>query len=61
MTTLRIPTPLRPYADGEGQIEIQADTVSGAMTEFNRNLPSLKETPVYRRRRAAGLCQPVSQ
>ena len=43
MTILRIPSPLRPYADGEGQIEIQAETVSGAMTELTETYPALRK------------------
>jgi adenylyltransferase/sulfurtransferase len=43
MTTLRIPTPLRPYAEGAGQIEVQATTVSGAMMELTNTYPALKK------------------
>lgn len=43
MTTLRIPTPLRPYAEGAGQIDIQAKTVSEAMAELTTKYPALKK------------------
>ena len=43
MTILRIPTPLRPYADGENQIEIQAQDVSGALSELTKTYPALKK------------------
>ena len=43
MTILRIPTPLRPYADGENQIEIQAQDVSGALSELTETYPALKK------------------
>ena len=43
MTTLRIPTPLRPYAEGVGQIEVNAKTVSEAMEELTRTYPALKK------------------
>ncbi len=32
MSTLRIPTPLRPYANGQGEITLQAQTVGEALT-----------------------------
>jgi adenylyltransferase/sulfurtransferase len=43
MTILRIPTPLRPYADGAGQIEIHAETVSAALDELTDKYPALKK------------------
>jgi adenylyltransferase/sulfurtransferase len=43
MTVLRIPTPLRPYADGVDQIEVQAETVSAAMTELIETYPALQK------------------
>jgi adenylyltransferase/sulfurtransferase len=43
MTTLRIPTPLRPYAEGASEIEIQAENVGLALTELTDRYPSLKK------------------
>lgn len=43
MTILRIPTPLRPYAEGVGEINVQAATVSEAMTELTITYPALKK------------------
>ena len=42
MPTLRIPSPLRPYADGTGEIELQAETVSAALDELTAKYPSLR-------------------
>lgn len=43
MTILRIPTPLRPYADGAGQIEVTGKTVLAAMAELTTAYPELKK------------------
>jgi MoaD family protein len=43
MTILRIPTPLRPYAEGAGEIDIQAKTVSEAMVELTTTYPALEK------------------
>lgn len=43
MTTLRIPTPLRPYADGASEIEVQGENVSMALAELTERYPSLKK------------------
>jgi len=42
MPTLRIPTPLRPYTEGAGEIEIQAATVGGALQELLDQYPALR-------------------
>jgi molybdopterin converting factor small subunit len=42
MATLRIPTPLRPYTQGQSQIDVQAANVAGALAELTRHYPSLK-------------------
>ena len=42
MPTLRIPTPLRPYADGAGEIPIQPGMVAGALDEMTSKFPALK-------------------
>lgn len=43
MTTLRIPTPLRPYAEGASEIEVQAENVGLALTELTTRYPSLQK------------------
>ena len=41
MTTLRIPSPLRPYADGVSELEIQAKNVGQAIEELTEKYPAL--------------------
>lgn len=43
MTTLRIPTPLRPYASGQSQIEVRSNNVAGALNELIAAYPELKQ------------------
>lgn len=43
MTTLRIPTPLRPYADGQSEIQINSATVGGALEELTSQYPALRK------------------
>jgi molybdopterin converting factor small subunit len=42
MTILRIPTPLRPYTEGNSEIEIQAENVSQAMQQLIGLYPTLE-------------------
>jgi adenylyltransferase/sulfurtransferase len=42
MTILRIPTPLRPYTDGNSEIELQAENVAQAMQHLIGLYPTLK-------------------
>jgi adenylyltransferase/sulfurtransferase len=42
VTTLRIPTPLRPYAGGQQQIEVKSKNVAGALDELIDAHPELK-------------------
>ncbi|HSO26757.1 MAG TPA: ubiquitin-like small modifier protein 1 [Anaerolineales bacterium] len=42
MSTLRIPTPLRPYANGQSEIEITGATVGDALGELTQRYPALK-------------------
>jgi sulfur-carrier protein len=42
MTILRIPTPLRPYTEGNSEIQVQAENVAGAMQQLIGLYPSLK-------------------
>ena len=41
MKTLRIPTPLRPYAEGVSQIELDAENVEQALKELTDQYPAL--------------------
>ena len=43
MTTLRIPTPLRPYAEGNSEINVKGDTVGEALDDLVTQFPSLKK------------------
>jgi MoaD family protein len=43
MTTLRIPTPLRPYAEGASEIEIQVKNVGEALDELTSKYPDLRK------------------
>ena len=43
MTTLRIPTPLRPYANGAGEIEVSAGNVGLALEELTTQYPALRK------------------
>lgn len=42
MATLRIPTPLRPYAEGQSEVSVSGDTVGAALTELTETYPSLR-------------------
>jgi molybdopterin converting factor small subunit len=42
MSTVRIPTPLRPYADGRKELETSAATVGSALQEMTEQFPSLR-------------------
>jgi molybdopterin converting factor small subunit len=42
MVTLRIPTPLRSYTGGQGEIHIQGSTVGEAMNDLTAQFPSLR-------------------
>jgi molybdopterin converting factor small subunit len=43
MATLRIPTPLRPYAGGAAELTIESAKVSGALEELVKAHPELKK------------------
>ncbi len=43
MTTLRIPTPLRPYAEGQSEISVQGTNVGEALDDLVSQFPSLKK------------------
>jgi len=42
MTTLRIPTPLRSYTEGQSEIPVQGQTVAEALDDLIRLYPSLQ-------------------
>ena len=43
MSFLRIPTPLRPYAEGASEIEVNAETVGMALEQLTDTYPSLRK------------------
>lgn len=43
MTTLRIPTPLRPYAEGESEINVKGANVGEALNDLVSQFPALKK------------------
>ncbi len=42
MTTLRIPTPLRPYTEGQSEVQVSVNNVAEAIDELLRRYPALK-------------------
>jgi molybdopterin converting factor small subunit len=42
MTTLRLPTPLRPYADGAQEIALEGQTVGAALGQLVVRYPALR-------------------
>lgn len=43
MPTLRIPSPLRPYTDGLGEVSVQGDTVGEALDDLTSQYPALRQ------------------
>ena len=43
MTALRIPTPLRPYAEGQSEVNVQGATVGEALNDLIAQFPTLKK------------------
>ena len=43
MTTLRIPTPLRPYAEGQSEVSVQGANVGEALDDLVTQFPTLKK------------------
>jgi molybdopterin converting factor small subunit len=41
--TIFIPTPLRPFAGGKDSVEVNADTVAGALDELTQTFPDLRK------------------
>jgi len=42
MTTIRIPTPLRPYTGGSGVVNVAGGTVAEALADLTRQHPQLR-------------------
>lgn len=42
MATLRVPTPLRPYAGGQSEVKVQGGTVGEALAEATRQHGALQ-------------------
>jgi len=43
MTTIRIPTPLRPYAGGESSVAVSGGTVGAAVDDLTKRHPDLRQ------------------
>jgi molybdopterin synthase sulfur carrier subunit len=43
MTTIRIPTPLRPYAGGNTTVEVHGETVGAALDDLTTQHPTLRQ------------------
>ncbi len=43
MTTIRIPTPLRPYAAGNSTVEVAGETVGAALDDLTAQHPALRQ------------------
>ena len=43
MSTIKIPTPLRPYAGGQSKIEVQGDTVAEVLDQLVEDYPDIRQ------------------
>lgn len=43
MTTIRIPTPLRPYVAGQSKVAVHGATVGAALTDLTDQHPELRQ------------------
>jgi MoaD family protein len=43
MTTIRIPTPLRPYTNSQAEIAVAGETVGDALQDLVRQHPTLRQ------------------
>ncbi|MCF6277444.1 MAG: MoaD/ThiS family protein [Anaerolineales bacterium] len=43
MTILKIPTPLRPYADGSSEVSVEGDSVGAALDAMLKRFPELEK------------------
>lgn len=42
MSVIRIPTPLRPYTNGQSQVTVQGETVGAALAQLTQTYPALR-------------------
>lgn len=43
MPTIRIPTPLRPYAENNASVTVQGQTAGDALEQLTENFPQLRQ------------------
>ena len=43
MPTFRIPTPLRPYSDGQNHVFVEGETVGEALSDLTGKYPDLRQ------------------
>ena len=43
MATISLPTPLRPYADKQSEIQVHGETVGEALSDLTTKFPKLKQ------------------
>jgi len=43
MSTIKIPTPLRPYAGGQSKIEVQGETVAEVLDQLVEDYPDIRQ------------------
>lgn len=43
MTTIRIPTPLRPYVEGQNKVAVSGETVGAALNDLTYQHPDLRQ------------------
>ncbi|HET6444597.1 MAG TPA: molybdopterin synthase sulfur carrier subunit, partial [candidate division Zixibacteria bacterium] len=43
MPTFRIPTPLRPYSDGQNQVFVEGETMGEALSDLTGKYPDLRQ------------------
>lgn len=43
MPTIRIPTPLRPYADNQSSVSVEGTTAGAALDHLTQSYPSLRQ------------------
>jgi sulfur-carrier protein len=43
MPTIRIPTPLRPYVEGQAQVSVNGENVGAALTDLTQQYPTLRQ------------------
>ena len=43
MPTIRIPTPLRPYADNNASISVEGETAGAALEQLTEDYPQLRQ------------------